>query len=392
MATTLVQSGLSASNPYGLGEDHLALQTMMREFVAREVVPIAAEVDEQERFPVETFKKLAELGLMGITVPEAYGGAGGDTQSYAIIVEELARACGSTALSFAAHVSLGSMPLVYFGTEEQKHQWLPYVARGEYMGAWALTEPQAGSDSARQETTAVRDGDHYVLNGSKNFITNASHAKFVIVMAMTDKSLGNKGISSFIVPTDTPGFSVDKHERKMGMRGSPTTSLSFRNCRIPASCLIGDEGTGFKQAMKTLDGGRISIASLALGIATGAYEAALAYANEREAFGQTIGKFQAVGHMLANAATEIHGARLMVYHAARMKDAGLPHTLFGAQAKLYASEVSCRVTNDAVQILGGYGYTREFPVERMLRDSKLCEIGEGTSQIQRLVIGRQIGL
>jgi butyryl-CoA dehydrogenase len=392
MATTMTKSPYSATNVYGLTDEQLQLQEMVREFAQREIAPIAAEIDEHERFPKETFDKLAELGLMGIPVPSEYGGAGSDTMSYAIAVEEIAKVCGSTGLSFAAHVSLGSMPLVYFGTEEQKKTWLPFVASGQFMGSWALTEPQAGSDASRQQTTAVREGDQYVLNGAKNFITNSPYARFVIVMAMTDKSKGNKGISSFIVPTDTSGFSVDKHEKKMGMRGSPTTALSFRNCRIPASYLIGDEGTGFTQAMKTLDGGRISIAALALGIATGAYEVALKYAKEREAFGQTIGKFQAVGQMLADAATELHAARLMVYHAARMKDAGLPHTVAGAQAKLYASEVSNRVTNNAVQILGGYGYTRDFPVERMMRDSKLCEIGEGTSQIQRLVIARNLGL
>lgn len=392
MATTMLNSPYSATNLYGLTDEQLQLQEMVREFAKREVAPIAAEIDENERFAKETFDKLGKLGLMGVPVPEEYGGAGADTLSYVLAVEELAKVCGSTGLSYAAHISLGSMPLVYFGTEAQKKTWLPYVTSGEYMGSWALTEPQAGSDSARQQTTAVRDGDHFVLNGAKNFITNATHAKYVIVMAMTDKSKGNKGISSFIVPTDTPGFAIDKHERKMGMRGSPTTALSFQNVRIPAELMISEEGTGFKQAMKTLDGGRISIAALALGIATGAYEAALAYAKERVAFGQPIGKFQMVQAMLADAATELHAARMMVYHAARLKDAGLPHTLEGAQAKLYTSEVSNRVTNNAVQILGGYGYTKDFPVERMLRDSKLCEIGEGTSQIQRIVIARNIGL
>ena len=392
MATTMTKSPYSATNLYGLTEEQQQLQEMVREFAQREVAPLAAEIDEHERFPKETFEKLAKLGLMGIPVPEEYGGAGSDTLSYILAVEELAKVCGSTGLSFAAHTSLGSMPLVYFGTEAQKKKWLPYVASGQYMGSWALTEPQAGSDASRQLTTAVRDGDSYVLNGAKNFITNAPFAKFVIVMAMTDKSKGNKGISSFIVPTDTPGFAIDRHEHKMGMRGSPTTALSFKDCRIPAENLLDQEGTGFRQAMKTLDGGRISIAALALGIATGAFEVALQYAKEREAFGQTIGKFQAVGQMLADASTEIHAARLMIYHAARLKDAGLPHTQAGAQAKLYASEVSNRVTNNAVQILGGYGYIKDFPVERMMRDSKLCEIGEGTSQVQRIVIARNLGL
>ncbi len=392
MATTMTKSQYSASNIYGLTEEQLQVQEMVREFAQREIAPIAREIDENERFPVETFKKMADLGIMGIPVPAEYGGAGADTLTYVLAVEEIAKVCGSTGLSYAAHISLGSMPLVYFGTEEQKQQWLPFVTSGQFMGSWALTEPQAGSDSARQQTTATLDGDHYVIQGAKNFITNATHAKYVIVMAMTDKSKGNKGISSFIVPTDAPGFSIDKHEKKMGMRGSPTTALSFQNVRIPVANRISDEGTGFVQAMKTLDGGRISIAALSLGIAQGAYENALAYAKEREAFGQTIGKFQMVTEMLANAATEIHAARLMIYHAARLKDAGAPHTLAGAQAKLYASEVASRVAANAVQILGGYGYTRDYPVERMMRDAKLCEIGEGTSQIQRIVIGRQIGL
>lgn len=392
MGSSMTASPLTATNLFGLTEEQLQLQEMVRTFARREVAPLAAEIDENERFPRETFARLGELGLMGVPVPEAYGGAGSDTLSYVLVVEELAKVCGSTGLSYAAHVSLGSMPLVYFGTEAQKSTWLPFVTDGAYMGSWALTEPQAGSDSAQQQTVAVREGDHYVINGSKNFITNAPYARYVVVMAMTDKARGNKGISSFIVPTDTPGFAIDKHEKKMGMRGSPTTMLSFKDVRIPVENRLGEEGTGFVQAMKTLDGGRISIAALALGIATGAYEVALAYAKERVAFGQPIGKFQQVFAMLADAATEIHGARLMIYHAARLKDAGLPHTLAGAQAKLYASEVSGRVTNNAVQILGGYGYTRDFPVERMMRDSKLCEIGEGSSQIQRIVIARNLGL
>lgn len=392
MATTMTKSPYSASNLYGLTDEQLQIQEMVRTFAQREVAPLATEIDENERFPEETFKKMADLGIMGIPVPSEYGGAGADTLTYVLAVEEIAKVCGSTGLSYAAHISLGSMPLVYFGTEEQKQKWLPFVTSGQFMGSWALTEPQAGSDSARQQTTATRDGDFYVLQGAKNFITNATHAKYVVVMAMTDKSKGNKGISSFIVPTDAPGFSIDKHEKKMGMRGSPTTALSFQNVRIPAENRLSDEGTGFVQAMKTLDGGRISIAALSLGIAQGAYEVALAYAKEREAFGQTIGKFQMVTEMLANASTEIHAARLMIYHAARLKDAGAPHTLAGAQAKLYASEVASRVAANAVQILGGYGYTRDYPVERMMRDAKLCEIGEGTSQIQRIVIGRQIGL
>jgi butyryl-CoA dehydrogenase len=365
---------------------------MVRDFAQREVKPLAAEIDEKETYPRETFTKMGELGLMGIPWPEEYGGGGSDYLSYCIAVEEIARVCGSTGLSFAAHVSLGTAPIFYFGSDEQKSRFLPNLCSGKSVGSWALTEPQAGSDSARQETVAVREGDEYVLTGSKQFITNPPFSEACIVMAMTDKAKGNKGISSFIVPTDTPGFSVGKHEKKLGMRGSPTCEILMRNCRIPASLLISDEGTGFRQAMKTLDGGRISIGALALGIAQGAYEEALAYAKERVAFGQAIGKHQAVQALLADMATGIHAARLMVYHAARLKDSGQEHTLAGAQAKLFASEVSMKVTTDAVQVLGGYGYIRDFPVERMMRDAKLCEIGEGTSQIQRLVIARKIGL
>ncbi|MBU6429430.1 MAG: acyl-CoA dehydrogenase family protein, partial [Cyanobacteria bacterium REEB65] len=309
-----------------------------------------------------------------------------------IAVEEIARVCGSTGLSFAAHVSLGTAPIYYFGTQEQKARWLPPLCSGRSVGSWALTEPQAGSDASRQQTTAVRDGNDYVLNGVKQFITNPPFSEAVVVMAMTDKEQGTHGISSFLVPTNAEGFSIGKHEKKMGMRGSPTCEILFRNVRIPASLRLGEEGTGFKQAMKTLDGGRISIGALALGIAQGAYEEALAYSQERIAFGQAIGKHQAVAHLIADMATQIHAARLLVYHAARLKDQGLDHSLAGAQAKLFASEIAMKVTSDAVQVLGGYGYVRDFPVERMMRDAKLCEIGEGTSQIQRLVIARRLGL
>ncbi len=382
----------TTANPYGLTEEQLALREMVRDFAQREIKPIAAEIDEKETYPRETFHKLGELGLMGLPWPEAYGGGGSDYMSYCLVVEEIARVCGSTGLSFAAHVSLGTAPIFYFGTEEQKRRFLPALCSGKSVGSWALTEPQAGSDAARQETTAVREGDEYVLVGSKQFITNPPFSEACIVMAMTDKAAGTHGISSFIVPTDAPGFSVGKHERKLGMRGSPTCEILMQKCRIPASLRLGEEGTGFKQAMKTLDGGRISIGALALGIAQGAYEEALAYAKERVAFGQPIGKHQAVAHIVADMATQIHAARLLIYHAARLKDAGQDHTLAGAQAKLFASEVAMKVTTDAVQVLGGYGYIRDFPVERMMRDAKLCEIGEGTSQIQRLVIARNVGL
>ncbi|HEY9722327.1 MAG TPA: acyl-CoA dehydrogenase [Oscillatoriaceae cyanobacterium] len=387
---TLAQA--ARSNPFHLNEEQLALQAMIREFAAKEIAPIAAEVDENERFPEETFKKLAEMHLLGLTVPEQYGGGGAGYLEYAMVVEEIGAACGSTGLSYAAHNSLGCGPLVYFGSEEQKQKYLPNLTSGKYLGAWGLTEPGAGSDAAGQKTTAVRDGEHYVLSGSKNFITNSPFAGVFTIMAMTDKSKGNHGISAFLVEPEIAGFSISKHEKKMGMRGSPTCSLAFDNVRVPVSNLSGEEGTGFKQAMITLDSGRISIGALALGIAEGAYRVALAYAKERQQFGQPIGKFQAIQFMLADMSMQISAARHFIYNAARLRDAHEPFKLEACYAKLYASEISTKVCLDAVQILGGYGYTRDYPVERMVRDAKLCEIGEGTSQVQRLVIAKQLGL
>lgn len=377
---------------FWLNEEHRLLRDMIRDFAAKEVAPIAEEVDEHGRFPEETFQKLAKMDLLGLPIPTEYGGAGADTLSYAIVVEELSRACGSTGLSYAAHVSLGTSPIYLFGNEEQKRKYLPPLARGEYLGSWALTEPGAGSDAAGQRTTAVLDGDHYVLNGAKTFITNATHAGSFIIMAMTDKSKGTHGISSFIVERGTPGFSLGKVEKKLGTRGSPTVQLIFDNCRIPKENLIGEEGTGFKQAMKTLDGGRISIAAMALGIAQASLDAALEYSKQREQFGKPIGSFQSLQNYMADMATQIHAARMLVYHAAWLKDNGLPFTQEGAMAKLFASEVSAFCTNKALQIHGGYGYIKEFPVERYLRDAKLTEIGEGTSEVQRMVIARNLGL
>lgn len=387
---TLAQA--ARSNPFHLTEEQLSLQAMIQEFAAKEVAPIAAEVDENERFPEETFKKLAELHLMGMTVPEQYGGAGAGYLEYAMVVEELGAACGSTGLSYAAHNSLGCGPIVYFGTEEQKAKYLPNLTSGKYMGAWGLTEPGAGSDAAGQKTTAVLQGDKYILNGSKNFITNSPYAGVFTIMAMTDKSQGNRGISAFLVEPEMKGFSISKHEKKMGMRGSPTCSLAFDNVEVPVANLSGEVGTGFKQAMITLDSGRISIGALALGIGEGAFRQALAYAKERQQFGQAIGKFQAVQFMLADMSMQLHAARQLVYNAAKLRDAGQPFKMEACYAKLYASEVATKVALDAVQILGGYGYTRDYPVERMVRDAKLCEIGEGTSQVQRLVIAKQLGL
>ena len=389
-------STLSAPDvlPFGefLNDEHQAIREMVRDFATKEIAPKAAEVDRNARFPEETFKALGQLDLLGLLVPTEYGGAGADYRSYAIVVEEIARACGSTGLSYAAHASLGTNPIKLFGSDAQKKKYLPKLASGEYIGCWALTEPGTGSDAAAQKTTAKRVGDHYVLNGTKQFITNATHADVSIIMAMTDQSLGRKGISSFIVEKGTPGFYVSKVEKKLGMRGSPTASLTLEDCKIPVENMIGAENDGYKQALTTLEGGRISIGALALGIGQAAFDAALQYAKQREAFGQPIGKFQLIQAYLADMATQLQAARLLIYHAAWMKDHGKRVTLEGSQGKLFASEMASRVCNLCVQIHGGYGYIEDFPAERFLRDAKLCEIGEGTSEIQRLLIARQLGL
>lgn len=379
--------------PYGefLTEEHQAIREMIRDFATRELAPQAAAVDREARFNVEAFKKLGKLDLLGLPIGAEYGGAGADYRSYAIAVEEIGRACGSTGLSYAAHVSLGTNPIYKFGTEEQKQKYLPKLTSGEYIGCWALTEPGTGSDAAAQKTTAKRDGDSWILNGTKQFITNATHADVAIIMAMTDMSAGKKGISAFIIEKDTPGFFVSKVEKKLGMRGSPTASLTMEDCRIPAGNIIGAPGEGYKQALITLEGGRISIGALALGIAQAALDAALVYAKQREAFGSPIGNFQFIQGYLADMSTQIQAARLLLYHAAWMKDHGQRVTLEGSQAKLFASEIASRVCNLCVQIHGGYGYIEDFPAERLLRDAKLCEIGEGTSEIQRLLIARQLG-
>lgn len=380
--------------PYGefLTDEHHAIREAVREFATKEIAPRAFTTDQEAKFPIETFKKLGELEMLGLLVPTEYGGAGADYRSYAIAVEEIGRACGSTGLSYAAHCSLGTKPIVMCGSEEQKKKYLPKLASGEYIGCWALTEPGTGSDAAAQKTTAKKVGDHWVLNGTKQFITNATDADVAIVMAMTDQSLGRKGISAFIIDKGTPGFFVSKVEKKLGMRGSPTASLTMEDCKIPLGNIIGEVGEGYKQALMTLEGGRISIGALALGIAQAALDSALQYAKQREAFGQPIGKFQMIQGYLADMATQVHAARLLIYHAAWMKDHGKRVTLEGSQAKLFASEIASRVCNLCVQIHGGYGYIVEFPAERFLRDAKLCEIGEGTSEIQRLLIARQLGL
>jgi butyryl-CoA dehydrogenase len=374
---------------FELTEEQNLIRDMVREFAEKEVAPSAAERDEEERFDRPLmFGRLAELGLTGIVFPEQYGGAGADYISYAIAVEELSRVCASTGVTLSAHLSLGTNPIFLFGTEEQKMKFLVPMAQGEKMGAFGLTEPAAGSDAGGTKTTAVRDGNDWVLNGTKIFITNAGEAETYVVFARTDKQAQkHHGISAFIVEKGTPGFTFGKKEKKMGIRSSPTMELVFEGCRIPKENLLGEEGKGFKVAMKTLDGGRVGIASQALGIAQGALDASVAYARERKQFDVSIASFQGIQFQLADMATQIEASRLLVYKAAYRASAGLSYSQESAMAKLMASETAMRVTTQAVQIHGGYGYTREFPVERMMRDAKITEIYEGTSEVQRIVIG-----
>jgi butyryl-CoA dehydrogenase len=374
---------------FELTEEQNLIRDMVREFAEKEVAPSAAERDEEERFDRPLmFGRLAELGLTGIVFPEQYGGAGADYISYAIAVEELSRVCASTGVTLSAHLSLGTNPIYLFGTEEQKMKFLVPMAQGEKMGAFGLTEPSAGSDAGGTRTTAVRDGNDWILNGTKIFITNAGEAETYVVFARTDKEAQkHHGISAFIVEKGTPGFTFGKKEKKMGIRSSPTMELVYEGCRIPKENLLGEEGKGFKVAMKTLDGGRIGIASQALGIAQGALDASVAYAKERKQFEVSIASFQGIQFQLADMATQIEASRLLVYKAAYRASAGLSYSQESAMAKLMASETAMRVTTQAVQIHGGYGYTREFPVERMMRDAKITEIYEGTSEVQRIVIG-----
>ena len=375
---------------FELNEEQRMVRDMVRDFAQKEIAPRAVEVDKSEEFPADNIRQMAELGLLGLPYPEECGGGGGDYLSYAIAVEEIARACGSTALIYAAHVSLGCGPIYYFGNEQQKQKWLPHLCAGRGLGAFGLTEPEAGSDAGSTRTIAIRDGDDYVLNGSKMWITSGAIADVVVATAKTDPAAGTRGISCFLVEKGTPGFVPGKNEPKMGLKGSVTSALSFEDCRVPAANLLGREGEGFKQMLVTLDGGRISIGAMALGLAQAALDEATRYAKERVQFGQPIARFQAIQWMIADMATEIDAARLMIYRAAARKDAGLPYTKEAAMAKLYASEAAERAAFKAVQIHGGYGYSREYAVERIYRDQRLCSIGEGTSEIQRLVIARQI--
>ena len=371
---------------FGLTTEQRLIKQMVKSFALNEVKPIAAEVDETERFPMENVKKMGEIGMMGIPFDKKYGGAGGDVLSYILTVEELSKVCATTGVIVSAHTSLGAGAINDFGTEEQKQKYLVPLAKGEKIGAFGLTEPGAGTDAAGQQTVAVLDGDNYVLNGSKIFITNGGVADTFVIFAMTDKKQGTRGISAFIVEKDFPGFSIGKVEDKLGIRGSSTTELIFENCIVPKENLIGKEGKGFGMAMKTLDGGRIGIAAQALGIAEGAYEEAIKYMKERKQFGRNLGAFQGLQWMIAEMDTKIEAARHLVYKAAWLKQNKLPYSVEAARAKLFAAEVAMEVTTKAIQIHGGYGYTKDYPVERMMRDAKITEIYEGTSEVQKMVI------
>jgi alkylation response protein AidB-like acyl-CoA dehydrogenase len=375
---------------FALSAQHEEIRRTVRDFAEREIAPVADELERRGEFPHEIIRKAAGLGLLGVPYPEEVGGTGLDSLAYAITIEELSRASGSVGIIVSAHTSLGCNPLYLAGTPEQKDRYLRPLASGEQLGAYGLTEPGAGSDSRGTRTRARRDGEEWVLNGSKRFITNAGVAAVYIVTALTDREAESGKISAFIVPADAPGFSIGRMEEKMGLHASNTGELLFDDCRIPAENLLGEEGAGDKLFLKTLDGGRIGIGAMALGLAQAAYEAASAYAKERKQFGRPIASFQGVAFKIADMATRIDAARLLVYRAAWLKDAGRSYTTEAAMAKLFASEMARDVTNDAIQVHGGYGYITEYHVERYLRDAKLTEIGEGTSEIQRLVIARNL--
>ncbi|HEX8409316.1 MAG TPA: acyl-CoA dehydrogenase family protein [Thermoanaerobaculia bacterium] len=375
---------------FRLTEEQSQIAQMVRDFALSEIKPNLAEWDEAQHFPVDTFKRAGELGMLGVTVPEEYGGAGLSYVDYVNVVEELAVVDSGFALSVAAHNSLGTGHIYLAGNDEQKKKWLPKLTSGEWIGAWGLTEPGSGSDASGMRTVAVKDGDEWVLNGTKNFITNATYADISVVLAVTDRNDQKHGITAFAIEMDREGIRPGKKENKLGMRVSDTAELVLEDCRIPDANRLGEIGYGFIDAMKVLDGGRISIGALSVGIARGAYEAARDYSKQRQAFGQPISSFQAIQFMLADMATEIEAARLLCHRAATVKDAGEKVTQFSAMAKLYASEVAVRATEKGVQIFGGYGFVKEFPAEKYYRDVKLCTIGEGTSEIQRVVIARNL--
>ncbi|HDR7711808.1 acyl-CoA dehydrogenase AcdA [Bacillus cereus] len=375
---------------FKLSEEHEMIRKMVRDFAKNEVAPTAAERDEEERFDRELFEQMAELGLTGIPWPEEYGGIGSDYLAYVIAIEELSRVCASTGVTLSAHTSLAGWPIFKFGTEEQKQKFLRPMAEGKKIGAYGLTEPGSGSDAGGMKTIAKRDGDHYILNGSKIFITNGGIADIYVVFALTDPESKQRGTSAFIVESDTPGFSVGKKESKLGIRSSPTTEIMFEDCRIPVENLLGEEGQGFKVAMQTLDGGRNGIAAQAVGIAQGALDASVEYARERHQFGKPIAAQQGIGFKLADMATDVEAARLLTYQAAWLESEGLPYGKESAMSKVFAGDTAMRVTTEAVQVFGGYGYTKDYPVERYMRDAKITQIYEGTQEIQRLVISRML--
>jgi alkylation response protein AidB-like acyl-CoA dehydrogenase len=375
---------------FDLTDEQKFMQQTVRDFSQKEIAPRSAHIDQSGEFPHDIFRKMAELGLMGLPFPEEYGGAEADAVSVALATEEIARGDGSTALAYLAHIGLGSTPILLFGTEEQKQQFLVPAANGEYLAAFGLTEPQAGSDAGATRTTAVLEGDEWVINGEKIWITNAPIAGHIIVAALTDKDKGRKGISMIIVPRDTPGMSFGKHEHKMGLHGSMSTAVFLNDVRVPRANLLGTPGKGYGHFLQTLDGGRVTIGAMAIGLAQTAYEAAVKYAQERETFGRPIGSYQSVSNMIADMAVALEASRLLVYKAAWLKDQGRSFTQAAAIAKLYATEASEKICRDAIQVLGGYGYSAEFPVERQYRDTRLLTIGEGTSEIQRMVIARNI--
>ena len=375
---------------FSVSENQQMVEQMAKDFAEKHIRPHVMEWDEAQHFPVELFKKLGELGMMSVFVPEEYGGSGFGYFEYVTVIQEIAKVCGSIGLSVAAHNSLCTGHILNFGNQEQKMKWLPKLATAEWLGAWGLTEANTGSDAMRMSTTAVLDGDHYIVNGSKNWITHGKSSGVAVVMVRTGEKGSSNGISTLVIERGTPGFNAGKKENKLGMRASETTEMIFDNCRVPKENLLGNEGEGFKQAMKVLDGGRISIAALGLGIAKGAFDAAVAYSKERHQFGQPIANFQGISFKLADMATQIEAADLLVMQAADLKNRHQPVTKQAAMAKYYASEVAVKVANDAVQIFGGYGYTKDFPVEKYYRDAKLCTIGEGTSEIQKIVISREV--
>jgi alkylation response protein AidB-like acyl-CoA dehydrogenase len=387
---TMIIDGASVGFELSQSESVKMVASTAKDFAEKHIRPHVMEWDESQIFPIETMKKMGELGLLGVLVPVEYGGAGLGYFEYVAAIQEIAKVCGSIGLSMAAHNSLCTGHIMYFGNDAQKKKWLTKLATGEWIGAWGLTEANTGSDALRMNTTAVLDGDHYVINGAKNWITHGKSGDVAVVMVRTGDKGDSNGISAIVVERGTPGFSAGKKENKLGMRASETTEMIFDNCRVPKENLLGEIGQGFRQAMQVLDGGRISIAALSLGIAKGAFEAALAYSKERHQFGQPISNFQAISFKLADMATQIEASELLILQASDMKNRGVKMTKESAMAKYYASEVAVRASTEAVQIFGGYGYTKDFPVEKFYRDSKLCTIGEGTSEIQKMVISREI--